>query len=78
MLIPEYIQSIFKIILVLIIILGMIVLLLGINHLSHNDDSISEEETEKLKSELTKESRVISPRSVFHRFLARSDSHGKK
>ncbi len=76
--IPDYLISIFKVALVGVILLGMIVVLLGINHVTHNDDSLSSEETNLLRREVTDDRKVITPRSVFHNFLARSMKRSTK
>lgn len=70
--IPDYLITIFKLILVGIILLGMIVILLGINHLSHNDGSLSASETDLYKEDIKTEKKVISSRSVFNNFLGRN------
>lgn len=69
---PELLISIFKISLVVIILFGMIMILLGINHLTHNDDSLNSDETAQYKHDLAEEKSVISTKSVFHNFLAKS------
>lgn len=69
--IPEYLISIFRIVLVLLILVGMIVVLLAINHVTHNDDTISQSDTDRLKRDLTDNQKVITRQSVFHKFLAR-------
>ncbi len=74
LMIPQYLFPIFRIVLVLLIILGMIVVLLAINHLTHNDDRHSESSTNQLKHEINKDEKVITSNSVFHKFLARDFS----
>lgn len=69
---PEFLVYIFKIALVGIILIGMIMILLGINHLTRNDDSITYEETQDYRQELPHEKHAISSKSVFNNFLARS------
>lgn len=69
--IPGYLISIIKIVLVVLILVGMIMLLLAINHLTHNDDSLTQTETNRLKQEINDNEKVITRRSVFHNFLAR-------
>ena len=71
---PTYLFTILQILIVVIIIMGMIMVLLGINHLTHNDDSISQEQTEHMKEDMRRKESVITDRSVFHNFLARNIS----
>ena len=69
---PDFLVSIFRVALVGIILIGMIMILLGINHLTHNDDSLTDEETQSYRQDIPTEKRVISSKSVFNNFLARS------
>ena len=69
---PDFLVSIFRVALVGIILIGMIMILLGINHLTHNDDSLTDEETQSYRQDIPTEKRVISSKSIFNNFLARS------
>ena len=69
---PDFLVSIFRVALVGIILIGMIMILLGIIHLTHNDDSLTDEETQSYRQDIPTEKRVISSKSVFNNFLARS------
>ncbi len=73
---PDFLLTSLKVLMVIIILIGMIIILMGINHLTHNDDSISPNETKALKREVRDDQRVISRRSVFHKFLARDLKRG--
>ena len=53
-----------------LILVGLV--LLGINHFLHCDDTLTSSETDKLKEEPGQTPKVITRRSVFHNFLARS------
>ena len=74
LLIPPYLYPAIRVALILVILVGMVILLLAINHLAHNDDTLNEKETRKFKDEVENEKDVISRRSVFHGFLARPKS----
>lgn len=65
--------SILQFVLVIVMLVAMVMVLMGISHLSHVEDEARKEETEALKREVDEDSRVLSPYSVFHRFLARKD-----
>ncbi len=69
--IPQYLFPIIRIVMVILIILGMIILLLAINHLTHNDDAHPQSSTSQLKQDIRKSEKVITSNSVFHKFLAR-------
>lgn len=75
---PDIVFTVLRVALVVVILVAIISLLLGINHLSHNDDTISEEETSNFREEVKEKQEVISNRSVFHKFLARESRVGKR
>lgn len=62
---------IIQIVFVVLIIFGMILILMSINHLTHNDDSTAQDITDSLRTHLDDNDKVIPDESVFHRFLAR-------
>lgn len=62
-----------KIILLIVIIGAMVMILLGITHLFHNDDLNSKEDDLILRDELEKSEDVVSEKSVFYNFLINSE-----
>ncbi len=62
-----------QIILVTVMLVAMVMVLMGISHLSHVEDEARKEETDALKREVDEDANVVSRYSVFHRFLARRD-----
>lgn len=71
-------NSIIQTVLTIILLVGMAVLLLSINHFLHNDDSLPQSDTDQLKRELERDADVITRRNIFHKFLARTISSRKK
>ena len=67
-----------KIILLIVIIGAMVMILLGITHLFHNDDLNSKEEDLILRDELEKSEDVVSEKSVFYNFLINSEREDNK
>ena len=60
-----------KILLMLLIIGAMVMVLMGIGHLFHNDDLNSLEDDLLLKDEVEHEKNVVGEKSVFYNFLVR-------
>lgn len=58
-----------KSILVLIVIIGMLVLLASVRLLTHPIESTDTKETDQMRKELESDEDVITPHSVFHKFL---------
>lgn len=59
-------------VIVVLLLVGMVVLLLSIHHVTRGEGSASElNDLEKLKAEVEDEPEVISTHSLFHRFLVR-------
>lgn len=71
--IPATVFSLFKFIAVVIILAAMVMLLLGIGHLSHVDDIASDSESQKMMREVLEDEKVIGDKSVFNKFLSRSE-----
>lgn len=67
-----------KIILLIVIIGAMVMILLGITHLFHNDDLNSKEDDLILRDELEKSEDVVSEKSVFYNFLINSEREDNK
>ena len=67
-----------KIILLIVIIGAMVMILLGITHLFHNDDLNSIEDDLILRDELEKSEDVVSEKSVFYNFLINSEREDNK
>lgn len=67
-----------KIILLIVIIGAMVMILLGITHLFHNDDLNSKEDDLILRDELEKSEDVVSEKSVFYNFLINSERENNK
>lgn len=61
--------AILKFILVLIILVAMIIILLGINHLFSGNFSSSEKETSDFRREVREGDDVMSSHNLFHQFL---------
>lgn len=66
-----------KILILMLLIGAMVVLLLGINCLFHNDDSKTLDETELLRNDVDEGDEVISDRSVFYNFLVKATRESK-
>ncbi|MDE6342645.1 MAG: hypothetical protein K2K93_10025 [Muribaculaceae bacterium] len=63
--------TLFKIILVAILIVTMIMVLLTIRHISNPEDSGTMEDSRRLRRDLETRERVITQNSLFHQFFAR-------
>ena len=62
----------------MILLIGaMVVILLGISHIFHNDDMNTLEDTNILKHDVEDKENVISEKSVFYNFLVNSDKNKK-
>ena len=62
-------MAIMKIILVVMLMLAMVVILLGIGHLSNGSFDTDASDIDKLRDEVDNREEVISKRSIFHEFL---------
>lgn len=62
-------MAILKIILVVMLLLAMVVLLLGIGHLSNGRFETDASDIDKLRDDVDNREDVISKRSIFHEFL---------
>lgn len=60
-----------KIFLVCVMLVAMILVLLMISHLSHPEDSATNEERDRLLRDVETRDRVITSNSLFHQFFAR-------
>lgn len=58
-----------KILLMLLIIGGMVMILLGIGHLFHNDDLNTKEDDLMLRNEVEHQEDVVGEKSVFYNFI---------
>lgn len=59
-------------VLVLVVLVGMVTLLLGVNRMFHTGiEERERDDAERLKKDLESEDNVITPHSVFHPFLGR-------
>lgn len=58
---------------VILILICMIMVLMGINALTHRDKTNDVKAADELRKEISSHSEVISRHSVFHQFLARDD-----
>lgn len=57
---------------------GMIMVLLSIGHLFHNDDLNSSEDDHQLRDDVENSREVVSNKSVFYNFLVRDIEKEKK
>lgn len=62
---------IIKAMLVLIILVAMVMILMGINHLFADNTMAEEEEVAKLRTAVEEKEDVITPQNIFRRFLGR-------
>lgn len=62
-----------KIVLMMIIIGAMIMILMSIGHLLHNDDLNTAEDDSHLKDELERDENVVGEKSVFYNFLVKAE-----
>lgn len=60
-----------KFVCVIILLMAMVMVLLGIGHLSQPLEENDKTSTNALRKELKKSNRVISRHSIFHSFLVR-------
>lgn len=67
-----------KILLMFILLGGMIMVLLSIGHLFHNDDLNSSEDDHQLRDDVENSREVVSNKSVFYNFLVRDIEKEKK
>lgn len=67
-----------KILLMFILLGGMIMVLLSIGHLFHNDDLNSFEDDHQLRDDVENSREVVSNKSVFYNFLVRDIEKEKK
>jgi len=71
--------AIIKIILVMLVLVGMVLLLLGINHLFCNHrDTYNDKSDADLRRNLEHEREVIPPGSLFSGFLAKEIRKGER
>ena len=64
--------SVIRVILVIVILLGMVMVLLGINHyLLRPNDSWDDSDCDQLKNEIRDQDMVIGKKNLFHNFLGR-------
>lgn len=71
--------AIFKVIIVLLLLVGMVLVLLGIHHFFRGERSEEEEANlEGLKRDVEQSPRVISDHSLFRHFLARQSGEREK
>lgn len=66
-----------KLILMVILIGAMVVVLLGIGHLFHNDDLNTVDDDNILKRDVDEDENVISEKSVFYNFLIKGEKSNK-
>lgn len=57
----------------LLILGGMVMILLGIGHLFHNDDLNSAEDDLSLRNEIDNYEEVVGEKSVFYNFIVKRD-----
>lgn len=73
----DFSYTLLRLVAVAVMLLAMIVLLLGINRLFHNDLNIDNSETNKFKKEVKESDEVITPHSVFHDFITKDKDRGR-
>lgn len=64
-----------KILLMLLIIGGMVMILLSVGHLFHNDDLNSREDDLMLRDEVENKEDVVGTKSVFYNFLVNKEEN---
>ncbi|MDE6247544.1 MAG: hypothetical protein K2M41_06855 [Muribaculaceae bacterium] len=74
---PAFVVSAIKIMLVALIIIGMIFLHVGISKLSNVDEHPDSHAAEHLREDVAESRDVITEDSVFHNFLARTPKSAK-
>lgn len=62
-----------KIVLMILLIGAMVMILLGIGHLFHNDDLNTREDDLTLRDELDSSEDVVGKKSVFYNFLVKAE-----
>lgn len=62
-----------KVLLMLLIIGGMVMILMGIGHLFHNDDLNSTDDDLRLRDDVETDENVVSEKSVFYHFLVKNN-----
>ena len=62
-----------KILLMMLIIGAMVVILLGIGHLFHNDDLNTSDDDLRLRQEIDEHEEVVGEKSVFYNFLVKTN-----
>lgn len=75
---PQFVYSALKFLVVVVLLVCMVFLLLGINHLSKVDEQPEADSARRLREALSREEQGISRQSVFHKFLARKTSTSRK
>lgn len=66
-----------KIVLMMLIIGAMVIILLGIGHLFHNDDLNTSDDDLRLRDEIEHRENVVGEKSVFYNFLVNRDKSKK-
>lgn len=64
-----------KILLMVLLIGGMVMILLSIGHLFHNDDLNTLEDDMRLRQEIDKSEEVVGEKSVFYNFLVKTEEN---
>ena len=67
-----------KILLMLLIIGGMVMILMGIGHLFHNDDLNTSEDDLMLRDEVENSEDVVGEKSVFYNFIVKHAENEKE
>lgn len=67
-----------KMFLVCVMLVAMILVLLLISHLSHPEDSATNEENDRLRRDVETRDRVITSSSLFHQFFARESMRPRR
>lgn len=70
--------TIFKILLVIVLMIAMALVLLIIGHMANPADSSTKEDKERLLRDVENRERVITSNSIFHQFFARPERHHGK
>lgn len=63
--------TIFKILLVIVLLITMVLVLLMIGHIANPQDSSTKEDSNRLLHDVETRERVITNNSIFHQFFAR-------
>lgn len=70
--------TIFKILLVIVLMIAMALVLLMIGYMANPEDSATKEDKDRLLHDVETRERVITANSIFHQFFARPvRRHGK-